>query len=540
MTNLPGGQILLRSPRIAQRVFGLDSPGQIVRSVPRAKFMFKAEFIASEAAQQMINRAPLNDATDIRSVAFKVKQIDKPRINLKTSELNQYNKKKIAYTKVDYSDASLRIYDTVDNSMLALWVNYFTYFFGDSRIKNDQDFLQGSVGPKFIDGTGWGLRPISENTNFFDSIDVTAFYGQTITTFRYMNPKIISIDFQNKEYSSSDLEEITVNFQYEAIQYEKFGQPATDFDSGWEPTDTIDVVTGSVSTPAAFQPRIFNNQIARFNNAQTTLNTQDPQNIINNSIPYNTSAIAPGAAIPNSLLNSQLLQPNNLVPGLAMAMNYLPNGFQGINNIPFTALASLGGIQGIGGVSNLLGSAINTQLGGLTSGIQAIGGAVGSAITGFGNSVYNLFNSGQTSGLYSGGIPQPNGYLGGITSSPLPDITTNNDSGISTFSNPGALSGAATSPAMDISTSDLGTGTGGQGAQIAGGLDPNTTDLGTGATSSPGFDPSTSDLGTGTSGQGEGGSLYDAAYQPADNSSINDAPADSVGVTDYYSSNFAG
>ena len=90
-------RILLRSPRIAQRVFGLDSPGQIVRSVPRAKFMFKVEFTPSAAANEMINYAPLNDSTDIRSIAFKVKAVDKPRVNFTTVELNHYNKKKLAY-----------------------------------------------------------------------------------------------------------------------------------------------------------------------------------------------------------------------------------------------------------------------------------------------------------------------------------------------------------------------------------------------------------------------------------------------------------
>ena len=163
-------QIWLRSPKIAQRVFGLDSPGEIVRSVPRAKFMFKAEFTLSAAANNMMQNPQLNDPTSLQSIAFKVKQIDKPRLALNSVELNHYNKKKIVYTKLDYNEATLRLYDTVDNSMLNVWVNYFTYFFGDSRIKSDADYRQGSVSPSYRDSTGWGFRPISENTNFFDEI----------------------------------------------------------------------------------------------------------------------------------------------------------------------------------------------------------------------------------------------------------------------------------------------------------------------------------------------------------------------------------
>jgi hypothetical protein len=446
-------RILLRSPRIAQRVFGLDSPGQLVRSVPRAKFMFKVEFTPSAAANEMINYAPLNSSTDIRSIAFKVKSIDKPRVSFKTVDLNHYNKNKLAYTKVDYNEAQLRIYDTVDNSMLTLWVNYFTYYFGDSRgTKTETDYKQSSVAAKYIDGSGWGFRPISENVQFFDSIDVTAFYGQTMTTFRYMNPRIVSIDWQQKDYSMSDLEELTIGFKYEAIQYEKFGEPATDFDTGWQSNDTIDYPTSGVSTPAAFQPRIFGNQTATFNQSQVSAPINDPSNIVG-SLPYNTSAIAPGATIPNSLLNSNMLQPNNLVAGLAMAMNYIPNGIQGINNFPFTTLLSLGGIKGIGGLSNLLGSAIGTQLGNL-----------GGVISNFGSGISGLFNSAQISNIFQAGIPQPTGYMSSVTSSALPDITPNADTGVTSQANPEAVAGKATSPAADLSTSDIGVGVSGQGS----------------------------------------------------------------------------
>lgn len=444
-------KVLLRSPKIAQRVFGLDSPGQIVRSVPRAKFMFKAEFVPSAAANSMMNNIPLNSSTDIRSVAFKVKTIDKPRINLTTVELNQYNKKKLAYTKVDYGDASIRVYDSVDNSVLALWINYFTYFFGDSRTGKDDVMViqQSSVGSKYYDSSGWGFRPISEEEYFFKSIDVLAFYGQTVTKFKYMNPRIVSIDWQNKDYSSNDLEEATINFKYESIVYEQFGQPVGNIDTGWQSTDTIDYPYGYASTPAVFQPRMFGNQTTIYDKNQSTTTATNPANIVN-SLPYNTgaaapssiapSAIAPGATIPNNLLNSQLLQPNNLVAGLSMALNYIPTGIQGINNFPFTSLLSLGGIKGIGGASQLLGDAVRTQLSGITSDISA--------------GLSSLFGSSSTN-IYSAGIPQPLGYMSGVTSSPLPDITTNSDFGSGNSVDPSAISRQATSPASDIATQDI-------------------------------------------------------------------------------------
>lgn len=270
--------LYLRSPTTAPRLFGLDSPGEIFRSVPRTKFMFKAEFFTNPAAQNMINKN-LNSSSDLSSIAFKVKQIDKPRITLNSQELNNYNKKRIVYTKVDYADAQIRMYDTVDNSVLNFWVNYFTYYFGDSRVKPSSDSYSNPIDAKFKDSTGWGLRPINEETNFFNKISVSAYFAHTVTTFSYINPKITGIDWQQKDYSSSDLEEATVTFKYEYIQYEKFGQPINE-DTGFIPIDALDI-NQSITTRTSLltaQPRMFSEQ-----NQQTYVPLNNTFQLINGS-----------------------------------------------------------------------------------------------------------------------------------------------------------------------------------------------------------------------------------------------------------------
>ena len=45
----------------------------------------------------------------------------------------QYNKKRLIYTNITYGEASIRLHDSVDDAVLAFWVDYFTYFFADSR-----------------------------------------------------------------------------------------------------------------------------------------------------------------------------------------------------------------------------------------------------------------------------------------------------------------------------------------------------------------------------------------------------------------------
>lgn len=250
----------MKSPSTARRAFGFSGHGELVRAVPRSRFLFFTEFVLSDAGKQMTSNANLNTYDGNRGLAFKVRQIDKPKINLLTSDLNQYNKKKVVYTKTEYSEATIRIFDTVDDSVLATWIDYFTYYFGDSRVKSDQTaYSQSPVSSRFTYDSGWGLIPLGPSTQFFDRIRLLAFYARTYTAFSYINPKITSIDWQSYDYSSTELAEISINFKYESIKYEAFGQPYDPQTYGWLPTDALDLSQASVQTqrPSPPIPRIF-------------------------------------------------------------------------------------------------------------------------------------------------------------------------------------------------------------------------------------------------------------------------------------------
>jgi hypothetical protein len=289
-------KIKLRSPRIASRVYGLNNPGQLVTAVPRMRFMFFTEFILSPGGLAMTNNASLNTYLGNRGLSFKVKQVDKPKITLTAQDLNHYNKKKIAYTKIEYGEASMRIYDTVDDSMLATWIDYFTYYFGDSRVKKDQQaYNQSPVDPRFIDDSGWGLRPLGNDTQFFSRINVYSFYARTYTAFSYVNPKITSVDWQQRDYTSEEPEELNLHFKYEAIEYEAFGQPYNPTRFGWLPNDALNE-PATPPIPMSFpSPRIFSNQEIPSFSLQTRTTATVPDEGAIAAEAQNPVASAPGA-----------------------------------------------------------------------------------------------------------------------------------------------------------------------------------------------------------------------------------------------------
>ena len=235
-------------------------------------------------------------------ISFKVKTIDKPKITLSTEELNQYNKKVLAYKKIEYGEATIRLHDTVDDHVLSFWVNYFTYYFGDSRTKEALAYTQSPVDPTFTDSSGWGLRPLVDTTNFFSSVDVYAFYGNLYTQFSYINPRITAIDWQTKDVSSDEPEEVSVSFRYEAIQYLKFGEQLSS-----APKSLADFGFGLGTAPSgsilnAATPKILSTTTS-VNSSPTTNNTN--ANATSNAQSPPPAANAPGASVPNSTTDNQ-------------------------------------------------------------------------------------------------------------------------------------------------------------------------------------------------------------------------------------------
>jgi len=373
--NLPQkSKVLLRSPQIASRVFGVNSPNNIMQSVPRVKFEFYVQFVLGPQAVAMIEKnAKLNNYDNDRGLSFKVKSVDKPKVTLQTEELNQYNKKVLIYKKVEYSEASVRLHDTVDNSALATWIDYFTFYFADSRLKsndalNNPDptapYQQSPYDSTMNWDSGWGFQPlVDKDTHFFTGIIVYSLFANTYTAWEYVNPKITNIDFQNYDYSSSETDELNIQFKYEAIRYLAYAQPIANNSLGFMENfgfTTSDYINLSGNTPTGISsgyPRIFTNtlQPPQTNSPQTPAQSNNISNPSGNiptlsqslttfySAQYGNAGVAPGATLPTIVSNfSSLINPVSFggVNGIQNPIN--SGGNTGIASVISTDSSSAG------------------------------------------------------------------------------------------------------------------------------------------------------------------------------------------------------
>lgn len=226
--------VYLRSRPYAPTYFKANGgPASKLSSLPRYKFMYYAKFLPSAAALAEYSGKSDLKYTDLGSyengISFKIHSIDKPRIDLNVTELNQYNRKRYAYTKAEYQPFNIKIHDTVDDIPLKMWRDYFTYYFGDSRTKSGGVY-QESVTADSIN-TSWGFNPRANSYNFFDKVELYALFGKRYTQINYINPKIVSVDWSSYDSSSSDLGDVSMTIRYEAVEYPATGTPmsGTDF-----------------------------------------------------------------------------------------------------------------------------------------------------------------------------------------------------------------------------------------------------------------------------------------------------------------------
>lgn len=217
----------LRDSRYASRNFGLARTVLTDSSVPKPKFMFFIQFILSAGKDSdPTYQSKLNNRDT--GIVFLVKNIDRPKINLKTETLNQYNKKRIIQTGVEYQNLTCVFHDDVGDKLMEFWKRYFGYYYGDGNRRSSRDWINDQVNIDFWDdGNGWGYlgdfgtgASGPAETHFIDSINLFTMYGGRYTSITYVHPKITLFDHDNNDYEQGrEGIGIRMSFDYEGIIY---------------------------------------------------------------------------------------------------------------------------------------------------------------------------------------------------------------------------------------------------------------------------------------------------------------------------------
>lgn len=158
-------------------------------------------------------------------VGILAKAVDTPSFKITTETLNQYNRKVVVQTKLNYAPVTITFHDDMANATTDLWRNYYQYYFADGRSALNASLRQSRQAKAFSDNKyaegmySYGLAN-QQDKPFFDSIEIFQLNKKKFTSFTLINPII-------KDWSHSSLEQASgtkmadskMTVEYETVVY---------------------------------------------------------------------------------------------------------------------------------------------------------------------------------------------------------------------------------------------------------------------------------------------------------------------------------
>jgi hypothetical protein len=185
---------------------------------------FSQEVFRSDSDQILVPRQKFNftlilDRVNQGSIVFhRVSNVTLPSYSVDTTMLNQYNKKRVVQTRINYDPITVTFYDTFDNEWHNLMRDYLSHYFNGGEGIDQRTPLEGSstTNPNFV--TDLGFTP-NVDRYFFPRVKIiqNGYRGQFRETV-LINPTILNIQGDTLDYSDSNPVMYTVTFQPESVQ----------------------------------------------------------------------------------------------------------------------------------------------------------------------------------------------------------------------------------------------------------------------------------------------------------------------------------
>lgn len=134
---------------------------------PRVKFLFHVFFNINTG--QIPALAQIFGSGDVVSVGLSVKTVDLPSYQIDVDTMNQYNRKRLVQSKINYQPVQVVFNDDQSDLIRNMWYNYYAYYYKDpSQQYEGVPNTKGTSGPLQTTpaGFGYNTRDIYSNDRF--------------------------------------------------------------------------------------------------------------------------------------------------------------------------------------------------------------------------------------------------------------------------------------------------------------------------------------------------------------------------------------
>lgn len=215
---------------------------------PRAKYLFHVYFTVNTQQVPALKNAFPNQ--DVAQIGLMVKSAQLPNYELSVETLNQYNRKRLVQTKIDYNPVTLEFHDDGGDLVRNMWYNYFKYYYKDASqqydnaaatngsmaammqspvgfsynnrdIYDNQRYVNdwGYIGESYADGVP-GVGPTTSKPPFFRDIRIYGLNQRRFAEYILINPMITNWTHDTYDYSAGNgIMNNRMTIRYETVKY---------------------------------------------------------------------------------------------------------------------------------------------------------------------------------------------------------------------------------------------------------------------------------------------------------------------------------
>lgn len=240
------GNDYLRDYRHASKTFRTNG----YELAPRYKFLYHVTFNLNTLNP---NIGAVFGTQDLANMSLTVKTAQLPSYNFQVQEFNQYNRKRLVQTKIDYQPVTITMHDDGGDLIRNLWYNYYSYYYKDPQqnyrnltaingsigdtntSSNGYDYNAndiyaanrqvndwGYIGEGYTDGSGPTnpADPTSGKPKFFNDIIITGFNQHRYAMYVLINPLITNWTHDTYDYmQGGGTMQNTMTIRYETVKY---------------------------------------------------------------------------------------------------------------------------------------------------------------------------------------------------------------------------------------------------------------------------------------------------------------------------------
>lgn len=197
----------------------------------RHKFQGYVNFVLNRDLFASLYGNPVGENEFRTTISSLVRTAQMPGVQFQTETLNEYNRKKIVNTGVQYDPVNMTVYDTVGNEWLTLLMKYFSYHYMNPRNKNEEnsrdiagatprfggyETIDSVFADEFFNSNRAGYNT-NITANFFERIDYVLYHGNRGVQYSIINPVLTGFRASDIDYGDSGFKDFELSFEYESF-----------------------------------------------------------------------------------------------------------------------------------------------------------------------------------------------------------------------------------------------------------------------------------------------------------------------------------